>query len=338
MKTTDYFQKNSAMRTGSLFLGLLLTCLLPACTGPKCCSKQPDGLVSRHGALQVVGTQLCDKSGAPIQLKGMSAHQLQFYPWTSSTVDNLVKQYHNSMVRAAMYINEKGYLTDPAGMEAKTRIVIDAAIANDIYVIIDWHGVGGDPNKNIAEAKAFFAKISTIYSSYPNVIYEIYNEPTVDWKAIKKYADEIIPVIRANAPHSVIVVGTPQYCSKPQDALNDRLDFTNVMYTLHFYCGDATKESDGQGQRDNVAKLIGKGLPIFVTEWGTSNYTGDGGPYPKTAQKWLDFMDAHKLSWANWSLVTKKEGSAFLKPTASLSGPWTDDDLTPAGLFMKEKF
>jgi endoglucanase len=190
----------------------------------------------------------------------------------------------------------------------------------------------------VAEAKVFFAKMSAAYSSRPNVIYEIYNEPTADWKAIKKYANEIIPVIRANAPHSVIVVGTPQYCSRPQDAWNDRLEFANIMYTLHFYCGDASKESDGQGQRNNVAGLIEKGLPIFVTEWGTSNYTGDGGPYPATAQKWLDFMDANKLSWANWSLVTKKEGSAFLKPVASMSGPWTDDDLTPAGLFMKDKF
>jgi hypothetical protein len=152
MKTTGYFKKLFRMRNGFLFLALLFFCLLPACTGLKCCSQQPAGLVSRHGALQVVGTQLCDNSGATIQLKGMSAHQLQFYPWTSNTVNNLVKQYHTTMIRAAMYVGEQGYLTDPAGMEAKERILIDAAIANEIYVIIDWHGVGGNPNKNIAEA------------------------------------------------------------------------------------------------------------------------------------------------------------------------------------------
>ena len=268
----------------------------------------------------------------------MSAHQLQHFPWSAQTVANLVQQYHNSMVRAAVYIEEGGYLADPAGMTAKAKIIIDAAIANDIYVLVDWHGVAGDPNKYTAAAKTFFQEISSTYHASPHVIYEIYNEPTVDWSDIKRYATEIIPVIRANDPDSVIVVGTPRYSSGPQDAANDLLNFPNVMYTLHFYCGDANKESDGQGQRDNVVQLLAKGMPIFVTEWGTSNYTGDGGPYPVTAQKWMDFMAANKISWANWSLATKQEGSAFLKPGASMNGPWTDADLTPAGLFMKDKF
>ena len=298
----------------------------------------PAGIVSRHGKLKVVGTKLCDKNGAAIQLKGMSAHQLQHYPWTAVTVTNLVGQYHNSMVRAAMYIEEGGYLTDPAGMMAKTKIIIDAAIANDIYVLIDWHGVGGDPNQHTAEAKVFFQEISAAYRASPNVIYEIYNEPNVGWSEIKRYADQVIPVIRANDPASVIIVGTPNYCAIPQDALHDRLKFPNVMYTLHFYCGDATKEASGQGQRENVTGLLAQGLPIFVTEWGTSNWDGDGGPYPLTARKWLDFMNEHKLSWANWSLATKQEGSAFLKPTATMSGPWTDKDLSPSGLFVKDQF
>ncbi len=325
-------------RAGILFLGLMISSQLPLHAETKSPAPHASGIVSQHGKLKVIGTALCDKYGAPIQIKGMSAHQLQHYPWTSSTVGNLVKQYHNTMVRAAMYIEEEGYLTDPVGMTAKTKIIIDAAIANDIYVLIDWHGVGGDPNKYTAQAKVFFQEISAAYRSSPNIIYEIYNEPTVDWAAIKHYANQIIPVIRANDPDSVIIVGTPTYCAAPQEASKDLLKFPNLMYTLHFYCGDATKEADGQGQRDNVAGLIANGMPIFVTEWGTSNYTGDGGPYPVTAQKWIDFMAAHKLSWANWSLATKQEGSAFLKPTANMNGPWTDDDLSPAGLFMKDKF
>jgi endoglucanase len=253
-------------------------------------------------------------------------------------VVNLIDEYHVSMIRAAMYIEEQGYLSNPSLMEGRAKVMIDAAIAENIYVIIDWHGVGGDPNRYTRAAKTFFREMSAAYRAYPNVLYEIYNEPTVDWKMIKAYAEQVIPVIRANAPESVIIVGTPNFCSKPQDVLNDRLAFPNVMYTLHFYCGDIAKEADGQGQRDNVAGLIDQGLPIFVSEWGTSNYTGQGGPYPITARKWLAFMDKHKLSWANWSLSTKDEGASFLKPTASLNGPWTDGDLSPAGLFMKDKF
>jgi endoglucanase len=193
--------------------------------------------------------------------------------------------------------------------------------------------VGGNPLNYTDQAKAFFQEISAQYGSTPNIIYEIYNEPTADWGSIRSYANQVIPVIRANAPNSVIVVGTPNYDSSPQDAWTNPLTVSNVMYSLHFYCGQ-----NGDGQRGNVAGLIAKGMPIFVTEWGTSDYTGDGGPYPTEAQKWLDFMTANKISWANWSLTTKNEGSAFLKPTSSLSGPWTDNDLSPAGLFMKSKF
>ncbi|MCI4066240.1 malectin domain-containing carbohydrate-binding protein [Micromonospora sp. R77] len=291
------------------------------------------GVVTQYGQLRVAGAKLVDKSGTPVQLKGMSAHQLQFYPWTTATVDNLVTQYHNSLVRAAMYVEEGGYATDPAGMKAKVRTIVDAAIANDVYVIVDWHLVGGNPLNWTAQAKAFFQDISVTYRSTPNVIYEIYNEPTSDWGSIRDYANQVIPVIRANAPNSVVVVGTPNYDSAPQDAWTNPLTIGNVMYSLHFYCGQ-----NGDGQRGNVAGLIAKGMPVFVTEWGTSDYTGDGGPYPTEAQKWLDFMTTNKISWANWSLTTKNEGSAFLKPTSSLSGPWTDSDLSPAGLFMRTKF
>jgi aryl-phospho-beta-D-glucosidase BglC (GH1 family) len=291
------------------------------------------GVVSQYGQLKVVGSKLVDKNGTPVQLRGMSAHQLQFYPWTTATVDNLVGQYHNSLVRAAMYVEEGGYATDPAGMKAKVKTIVDAAIANDVYVIVDWHLVGGNPLTWTDQAKAFFQDISATYRSTPNVIYEIYNEPTADWNSIRSYATQVIPVIRANAPNSVVVVGTPNYDSSPQDAWNYPLTNGNLLYSLHFYCGQ-----NGDGQRGNVAGLISKGMPIFVTEWGTSDYTGDGGPYPTEAQKWLDFMAANKLSWANWSLTTKNEGSAFLKPTSSMSGPWTDNDLSAAGLFMKSKF
>ena len=296
------------------------------------------GVVGQHGRLRVIGTRLCDKDGNPVQLRGMSAHHLREYPWSKATVSNLVRQYQVSMVRGAMYIEEGGYLENRAVMKTREEIIVDAAIANGIYVIIDWHGVGGNPNAHLPEAKAFFNEMSAKYRSVPNVIYEIYNEPTVEWNSIRAYAEQVIPVIRANDPQSVIIVGTPTYCSKPQDVMSDPLGIPNIMYTLHFYCGDAEKESDGQGQRDIVAGLIEKGLPIFVTEWGTSNYTGRGGPYPVTASKWLAFMNAHNLSWATWSLSTKDEGASFLRPKASMDGPWSEADLSPSGLFLKDKY
>ncbi|WP_376775466.1 cellulase family glycosylhydrolase [Cohnella nanjingensis] len=50
-----------------------------------------------------------------------------------------------------------------------------------------------------------------------------------------------------------------------------------------------------------------EGIAIFVTEWGTSDASGNGGPYLTEAQGWLDFLAARKISWANWSLSDKNE-------------------------------
>jgi endoglucanase len=160
----------------------------------------------------------------------------------------------------------------------------------------------------------------------------------VDWGTIKNYATQVIPVIRANSPNSIIVVGTPNFSSSVGDVANNRINLPNIMYTMHFYCGNATNEADNPGARTNVSNLMAQGVAVFVTEWGCSNYTGDGGPYPNTANNYLNWMATEKISWANWSLTTKAEGSAFLKPSATMSGPWTDADLSADGLFMKNKF
>lgn len=55
---------------------------------------------------------------------------------------------------------------------------IDACIANDLYVLVDWHILeDNDPNINKEQALAFFELISTEYAGVPNIIYEICNGP-----------------------------------------------------------------------------------------------------------------------------------------------------------------
>jgi len=73
------------------------------------------GVVHRYGQLHVKNGRLCDRSGNPIQLRGMSSHDLKQFPFTRNTVSNLVNDWHVSVVRAAMYTDSYGssYIREP---------------------------------------------------------------------------------------------------------------------------------------------------------------------------------------------------------------------------------
>jgi endoglucanase len=252
-------------------------------------------------------------------------------------VSNLVNDWHVSVVRAAMYTDSFGssYIREPQ-VKQTVKLIVDEAIRNDVYVLVDWHVLeDGNPNRYKEQAKKFFQEMAETYRGSPNVIYEICNEPNgkdVTWKDIKAYGDFIIPAIRAIDPDSVIIIGTDTWSQNVRAAAAAPLNFTNVLYALHFYVGTHRDEL-----RRNADFALSRNLPLFVSEWGLTDYTGNGELYLDEAQKWLDWMNKHKISWAGWSFSNADETSAALKPTVKLDGPWRDSDLTPSGKWMKSK-
>ncbi|HEX3047740.1 MAG TPA: cellulase family glycosylhydrolase [Bacillota bacterium] len=293
-------------------------------------------VVSQNGQLKVVGNRLCNASGSPIQLKGMSSMGLQYYPWTANTVANLVNDWKVTVVRAANYTAEKGYITDPTTMKARVKTVVDAAINNGIYVLIDWHILSdGNPNTYRDQAKSFFTEMATTYGSKPNVLYEICNEPNgVDWNTIKSYADYVIPAIRAIDPDNVIICGTPTWSQDVDVATANPLSYSNICYTLHFYSG-----THSQWLRDKANTAMSRGYAIFCSEWGVSDSTGgsNGQVYLSEAQVWIDWMKSNSISWCNWSLCPKAESSAALQPGTGMDGPWSASQLTQSGTWVKSK-
>lgn len=293
--------------------------------------------VELHGELSVEGGQLVDKFGAPVQLRGVSSHGMQWFPqFMNKTAFTFMRDHWNlSIVRLAMYDEEGGYLQDPT-VEDKVTAAVDAAVAAGIYVVIDWHILSeGDPNHHTDAAKAFFQKMAQRYGATANVLYEICNEPNgseANWPDIKRYADQVIPSVRADAPHSVIIVGTPQWSQRPDAALQAPLSYPNIMYTMHFYSGSHKQEI-----RDNLTRARNGGLAVIVTEWSTSQASGDGGPYEEEGDLWMSFLKENNTSWMSWSLSNKNESSALLAPAASSTGPWTDEDLSVTGRYVKAK-
>lgn len=315
----------------------------PAATVPPAPS-DPKGTtpVSQHGQLSVKNGQLVDKSGKGYQFRGMSTHGLTWFPEfvNESAFKTLRDDWNTNVVRLAMYVDEWGngqcYMGNKSGSLELLEKGVDICIKLDMYVIIDWHVLNpGDPSKYTNEAKSFFETVSKRYAKYPNVIYEICNEPNggASWSGnIKPYAEKIIPVIRKNAPNSVIIVGTPTWSQEIDKPLSDPLNYKNVMYAFHFYAATHA------GLRSNVENCVAQGLPVFVSEFGTCDASGGGANDFNETQKWLSYFDKQGISYCNWSICNKDETCSVLRPGTSANGNWSESDLTENGKWMRNWF
>ncbi|GGY85897.1 hypothetical protein GCM10011613_33620 [Cellvibrio zantedeschiae] len=294
--------------------------------------------VSTHGALAVKGNQIVGADGKPASFAGPSLFWSntgwgadRYY--NADVVAYVQKEWNATIVRAAIGADKNGgYAADPEGNFAKAERVVDAAIAQGMYVIVDWHS--HDAEKNPALAISFFEKIANKYGKTPNLIYEIYNEPlqNVDWsKKIKPYAEQVITKIRAIDPDNLIIVGTQTWSQDVDKAAADPIKgFSNIAYTLHFYAG-----SHKQDLRDKAQKALDGGIALMITEWGTVNANGDGGVDKKESDLWIAFAKKNNLSMCNWALNDKKEGASQLKPGTAPDGKWTDENLTENGIYVK---
>ena len=284
--------------------------------------------VKKHGQLSVKGTQLVDKNQNPIVLRGVSFGWHSMWPrfYNAKAVDWLKKDFNCTVVRAALgiEIGEYPYLKATEFSKEKLEAVVKGAIKSDIYVIIDWHS----HNINLQEAKVFFAEMSKKYGKYPNVIYEVFNEPDYEtWPEVKAYSEEVIKVIRANDPDNIILVGSPKWDQEVQlPAQGPIKGFDNLMYTMHFYA--ATHE---KWLRDRTDEAIKSGLPIFVSESAGMEATGDGPLNVKAWEEYIEWMESRKLSWITWSVSDKDETCSMLYKTAKSEGNWKDSDLKESG-------
>lgn len=318
---------------------VLLTGLVPGMTIAKEAESspllaEPARKPSAAGALQLVRkdgiSTLADASGKPIQLRGMSTHGLQWYPQivNRNAFAALSNDWGANVVRLAMYVGENGYASDPA-LKDKVIEGIRQAIDSDMYVIVDWHvHQPGNPNADVYKgAKDFFRLISSQFPNDKHILYELANEPNgsepgvtndaAGWKAVKSYAEPIIRMLRDNGNRNIVIVGSPNWSQRPDLAADDPIEDEGTMYSVHFYTGThmpASGSSDRSNVMNNATYALEKGAAVFATEWGTSEASGNNGPYLDKADEWLDYLNARNISWTNWSLTNKNETSAAFSP------------------------
>ena len=291
--------------------------------------------VQKHGRLRVQGNRIVDKNNAPVQLRGMSLFWSQWMGqyYTPQTVNWLRDDWSCSIVRAAMAVENNGYLTNPDKEKQKIITVVDAAIKAGIYVLIDWHD--HQAQKHTKESQAFFAEMARRYARVPNVLYETYNEPLQEasWaKDIKPYHEAVIKSIRQYDKNNLIICGTRAWSQRVDEAAQDPIKAANIAYTLHFYA--ATHK---QWLRDTAQSALDKNIALMVTEFGTTEASGNGPVDRDETRKWWDFLDKNHISWCNWSVADKDESSAALKPGASGSGKWPESMISPSGLLVRSE-
>lgn len=293
---------------------------------------------STAGALQLLDKNgiktLCDKDGNPIQLRGMCTHGLQWYPEiiNNNAFAALSKDWGSNVIRLAMYVAEGGYSKDPETIKKRVIDGIDLAIANDMYAMVDWHVLTpGDPNADIYKgAMDFFKEISQKYPNNPHIIYELANEPSPNdpgvtndaagWAKVKSYAEPIIKMLRDSGNKNLVVVGSPNWSQRPDLAANNPISDNNTIYTVHFYSGThktSPNSTDRGNVMSNVRYALEHGVAVFCSEWGSSEASGNNGPYLKEADEWLEFFNANNISWINWSLSNKNETSGSFIPFIS---------------------
>ncbi len=293
------------------------------------------GPVSQYGQLmtgknssgkgQIYGSCEGVKDGAEVQVRGMSLYwslmpqAVEF--WSEEGVSTMVRDMNIQIVRAAMATgNEdwqggyKGYASDPNTQKNLVKTVVEAAIKNDIYVIIDWHS--HEAHKQTDAAKNFFKEMAETYGQYDNVIFEVFNEPQqIPWSDVKSYAEQVIQVIRQYSDN-LVLVGNPSWDQNPSDAIGNEVNDSkkNTAYTLHYYANShnwsGNYEWGGESEGAKGEKAMNAGLSVFISEWGTGNADGKGTPDQNRNKSWQDYVNKHKLSWANWSASYINEGTA----------------------------
>lgn len=282
--------------------------------------KKPPVVKHALQPLHVSGTRLLNADNQPVVLQGYSTFGLNYMPqYVDEGVFRFLKnQMGSQIVRLALYTQEYGGYCS-GGNQQQLKALIDkgvnAAEKTGQYCIIDWHILSdGDPMIHVNEAKSFFDEMSRKYAGKDHVLYEICNEPNgVDWQRIKTYANQIIPVIRANDPDAVILVGTPAWSQDVDTAAQSPLTgVSNIMYTLHFY---AATHKDGIRSRLKTAHA--KGLPVFVSEFGISSADGNGQLDPNSGSQWIALLNQEGISRVGWALSNKNEASALFTPNSN---------------------
>jgi endoglucanase len=215
-----------------------------------------------------------------------------------------------AVVRFPVYTTTTSPLPFPLGDHAQReeymstilRPAVDYATRKGLYVIVDLHEISNVTPQMDRDAQSFWRYMAGQFASYPNVIYELFNEPidsdgayvagTTDacWPPFKAKAEGWIGIVRQLAPESLLLLGGPSWSQVIGPAADDPVSDLNVAYVGHIYPmhipGGAV-----QAQLTRCAAVH----PVVLTEWGYE--TTDDPTYVDVMRA---LIETNRLSWTSW--------------------------------------
>jgi hypothetical protein len=315
--------------------------------------------VEKHGALSVEGTKVIDEHGDVVTLHGMCLFWSQWCDddewYNAGVIETLAKDWKISVLRAAISPEgRRNHYTDPPGTAccgyldapeveyAKLTRVVEACVDQGMYVIIDWHSYyAGDYPDESAE---FFSRAAEDFGHYPNVLYELWNEPygfetygdpiVYPWDpVIKDYSNQMIAAIREKDPDNIILVNTQEWDLRPCRAAENPVDNTyNTVIAWHSYLTSGLE----QWLQNEVDCAIENGFALINTEWSIAHWNGTETYFPEAGEELIQFCKDRDISWMAWCVNNKDENLSAIVPSGSPYGGWSEEDYTYTGNWFRD--
>ena len=211
----------------------------------------------------------------------------------------------------------------PAQYQALVKETIDALTNMNLNVLIDleWTNAGGQafgggtqlamPD---ADSVTFWKQVAPIYASYPNVLFELFNEPHIyDWGCWmngcqitgdigtnkERYSyqgvgmQQLLDIVRNAGATNLVLVGGLDWGYNLRLLATYHLHGTNIVYDTHPYDYAGKLPANWDSSFGNISN----DYPLFSAEFGQYDC---GTAY--TSQL-INYFDAHNISWIGWAWV-----------------------------------
>jgi len=302
------------MRTPSVALTVALTL-----GGLTLVAATPASAADTERTIRVEGPHFVDGDGRPVVFRGVSFPDPDKLDragqWNARYFDE-AKAWGADVVRFAVHPRawrERGARPYLALLDMGVAL----ARERGLVVIVDWHTIGNlrtglfqHPmyDTSLSETLGFWRTVSRHYANDPTVVfYELYNEPTSDqkrlggltWPELKAIYEEIIGVIRAGDPSSIVLVAGRDWAYELHEVIEDPIGAPAVAYVSHPY--PQKRGLPWEPRWEENWGHVARRYPVFVTEFGFE--PGGHVPTDGTAtygRAIVDYMAERGISWTAW--------------------------------------